>query len=413
MYPVPTGKDPNGLPIPFSAVLGSDHTVRITSQLENGDGDILVWQFGIESGSITVDKSAQFRRSLKMEVTAYGAAGLVVDNSTGQLQQLAGSLIPKDGSDSFAPYGNKVRLWYSVEVPGYVSPLNGTNMYDFELGVYRLASAEVADDGTPKLSVTAYDDSRTISRNKLTSPWIVAAGTNYGDAIIALCSNRLPGLLYNTHTITDTTPQIIVDPESDPWKTVTDWAATIGYQVYFDRYGYLTQRPEPDPTTDPVVWVYDDGETNPNAVLLSAGRTMSDDPGYNGIILTSESNTLTAPIRVELWDDDPDSPTYALGSYGKVPYFLSSALVTDYTGGGNMAASELKKVMGGTEMTEFSCIPNPAHEAGDVVRVVRPLSRTDATAVIDSMEIPLTVDSPMNIRTLERRSSAQISGTLL
>lgn len=411
MYPVPTGADGSGNPLTFAEILGRDHRVKITNQIENGDGQVLAWQFGIEGGDVTIDRTAQFRRSLKMTVTPYGASGTLTDPE--ELEQLAKTLIPRDGNDAFAPYGNKVRLWYNMSVLGYVNPVDGSDMYQFSLGVFRLSDVTVDDDGVPQMTVTAYDDSRTISRNKTVVPWIVAAGTNYGDAIIALCTDRLPGLQAKPHTITATTPQIILDSESDPWKAATEWAAACGAEVYFDRNGYLTIQDEPDPETDPVSWVYDDGGSNPNSVLLSTGRSMSDDPGYNGIVLTSESNTLQFPVRIELWDDDPSSPTFALGPYGKVPYFESNPLVVDYTQGGAAARARLLQIMGGTESVSFAAVPNPAHEASDVVRVIRPLSLTDSTAVIDSLVIPLDVKDAMTVRTRERRSALQISGSLL
>lgn len=411
MQALPVGVDENGLQIPFAQILGRNHRIHIANQIEDGDGNVLSQQFGVEGGDVTIDRTAAVRRSARIEVTPFNAAGDITDPSV--LEQLAETLIPDEASDVFAPYGNKIRLWYRIEVPGYVHPTYGDNLYPFPLGVLRLSSVDIVDDGTPRLSITAYDDSRYVSKNKLTAAWIVAAGTNYGDAIIALVQNRLPSAQANPHTVTATTPQIILDPESDPWQAVTDWAAAVGCQVYFDRYGLLTIEDEPDPLTDPVSWEYRDGTQDANAVLLSVGRGMSDDPGYNGIVLTSESTTLPAPIRIELWDDDPDSPTFALGPYGKVPYFKSSPLVVDYAGGGAMAYAELLKVMGGTETADFSIVPNPAHEPGDVVRAVRPLSRTDATALLDSFVVPLAATEAMTIRTRERRSAVQVSGTLL
>jgi uncharacterized protein DUF5047 len=412
MYGYPTGSDLNGNPITFAEVLGHNHKVRYVAQAEDGDGNLLSYQFGVLGGDVTVDRTSQIRRSLSMDVTAYGASGSTYD-TTGALQTIADTLLPDDGLDIMAPYGNKIRVWYQISVPGYVNPTDGSTFYSFPVGLFRISSADVGDDGAPKLQITGYDDSKYISKSKLTAPWIVAAGTNYGDAIIALCQNRLPTLQANPHTVTQLAPQIILDPESDPWQAVTDWAAAIGCEVFLDRNGVLTIQDEPDPTEVPPVWTYSDGTLDPNAVLLSVNRGLSDEPGYNGIVLTSESNTLPAPIRIELWDDDPDSPTYALGQYGKVPYFKTSPLIVDYTGGGVMALTELLKVMGGTESLDFAVIPNPAHEPGDVVRVIRPLSKTDSTAVLDSFTVPLDVTSPMTIRTRERRTTLQVSGTLL
>src|SRR6266705_2142497 len=267
MQSTPVGVDLNGAQIPFTAILGRDHRMHIANQLEDGDGNVLSQQFGIEDGDVTLDRTAATRRSCSLKVTPFGAAGMITDPAL--LEQLAETLIPDADTDAFAPYGNKIRLWYRVEVPGYVHPLYGDNLYAFELGVFRLSTVDISDDGTPTLAITGYDDSKYISKNKTSIPWIVAAGSNYGDAIIALCQNRLPSLQANPHTIIQTTPQIIVDAESDPWQTVTDWAAAIGCEVFIDRFGLLTVQDAPDPLTDPVVWTYDDGTTNPNAVLLN------------------------------------------------------------------------------------------------------------------------------------------------
>lgn len=407
----PIGTDANGAPIPFAQILGSDHYVETYCQIENGSGDILSYQFGVEDGDVTIDRTAQVRRSVKLDLTPFGAAGTITDPAV--LEQLSSTLIPDSGGDVFAPYGNKIRIFYGIRIPGYTDPSYGDSIYRWALGLFRLSDVDISDDGTPTMSVIGYDDSRTISRNKLTLPWIVAAGTNYGDAIVTLCQDRCPGLQAVPHSVTTTTPQIVVDQESDPWKTVTEWAAAIGCQVYINRNGLLVIEDEPDPAESPITWVYDDGSSNKNAMLLSLNRGMSDDPGYNGIVLLSESNTLQFPVRVELWDDDPNSPTYALGQYGKVPRFMSSPLLTDATQGGVMATAELLKMLGATETLDFAIIPNPAHEAGDLVRVIRPLAKTDSTSIIESMTIPLSVTRTMTIRTRERRASTQISGGLL
>jgi hypothetical protein len=407
----PNGTTANGEVIPFAQILGSDHYVETYCQIEDGAGNLLSYQFGVEDGDVKVDRTAQVRRSCDLTVTPFGAPGQIIDSTV--LEQLAETLIPADGKDVFAPYGNKIRIFYGIRIPGYTNPSDGTAMYKWSLGLFRLSTVDISDDGVPTMSITGYDDSRTISRNKLTLPWIVAAGTNYGDAMIALCQDRCPGLKALPHTVTPVTPQLVVDQESDPWKVVTEWAASVGSEIYINRNGELVIRDEPDPAENPIDWTYDDGTTNKNATLLSLNRGMSDDPGYNGIVLLSESNTLQFPIRVELWDDDPDSPTYALGQYGKVPQFQSSPLITDPTQAGIMATAELLKALGATETLDFAVIPNPAHEAGDLVRVIRPLSRTDSVSILESFSIPLSVTQSMPIRTRERRSSAQISGGLL
>lgn len=407
MYATPQGKDPNGLPVYYQDIIGRQHEVEILAQIENSAGGTITWAFGVTGGDVTVDRGAAFRRSLRMNVVPYGAGGFVSASlSSDQIDAIRQSLLPTDPYSAMSPYGNSVRLWYGIHVPGFVNGYTGGDVWYFSLGLFRISDVQVSDDSVPTLSITGYDPSRTISRNKLTQPWLVASGTNWGDAIVGLALDRYPALKYRAHSVLETAPQVVVDPEQDPWQVITDWAAAFGNEVFFDADGYLTIQPEPDPSVTPIAWTYYDGGTLQNALLLGVGKTMSDDPGYNGVVLTAESSTIATPLRSEVWDDNPTSPTYALGPYGRVPKFVSNPYVANQAQADAAAAAELRRSMGGTEQVSLAAVPNAAHEAGDVIRVVRPLALVDHTAVVESFTIPLDPGSAMSINCRERRSIA-------
>lgn len=410
MYGTPQGVDQNAQPIPFSELIATSHGYEVVAQIEAPDGRVLAWGFAITGGSVRVDRSAQYRRSVGINVKPYGGAGFVdVSGAAGltqaQRDEIMSSLVPAKPSDTMAPYGNQVRLWYGIPVPGFYNAFLQNNVYYWGLGVFRIAEASISDDAVPTLSITGYDSSRTISRNRLTQPWLVAAGQNYGDAIIALAKDRLPSLRYREHGIQALTPAIVVDPEQDPWAVLTEWASAIGYEVFFDAEGWLVLQPEPNPALHPVDWVYGDGGVHNNALVLSVDRTMNDEPGYNGVVMTSESSTLPAPLRSEVWDENPSSPTYAPGPYGRVPKFVSNPYVADQAQCDAAAYAELQRSIGGTEKVDMAVMPNPAHEVGDILRVVRPLSKTDQTTVLESFEFPLGAE-PMRLSCRERRSLA-------
>jgi hypothetical protein len=398
VYNVASGVDPNGNRIPYEAIISRDHHAGASASLYDGYGALLLSDIRVLGGQVTVDRTAAHRRQCSVEVGAFGKDGLAIDN-----------IIPKDPTDPLAPYGPILKVWRSILIPDAINGFQGASGQRFRMtvwqqGVFRLSEASVSDDGVPKLKVTGYDHSRTVARNKFTLPYVVAAGQNYGDAIIAMCRDRLPTLEDTGHSVTATTPQIVVDPEQDPWETAQSWASAVGCEVYFNVFGQLVIRPEPDLASDPVVWTYADGSSSTNSTLLQVERSMDDEPGYNGVVLTSESNTLSTPIRSEVWDDNPSSPTYANGPYGRVPKFVSSPLVTTQAQGDAAARAELLRSSGGTSTLTLATIPNPAQEAGDVVRVLRPASRTDLTAVLDGFTMPLDLQSPMTVRTRERRS---------
>lgn len=408
MYAVPFGIDPNKRLIPYAELLSRPHQVRTMAQLEAPDGTVIASSISVSGGEVTVDASAQFRRSCRLQLSAFsGGAGRVTDESgltADQIQQLRDSLIPGKAGDPASPYGNAVRVWRGLSVPGHSNATLQNDWYLWELGVFRLARADVEDDGTPQLSVTGYDRSRTVSRNKLTAPWVVSSGTNWGDAIVALVKDRDPRAPARAHSVTATAPAtVVVDPESDPWTVATEWAAAAGQEVFFDNAGYLVIRPEPDTASSPIAWEYSDAAGG-NAVLLGVGRSMTDEPGYNGVVLTAESTTLPAPLRAEAWDLNPSSPTYSQGAYGRVPKFVSNPYVGTQAQADAAAQAELLRSAGGTERVSIACVPNPAHEAGDVIRVSRPLSRIDHVGIIESMTIPLAPGDPMSITCRERRS---------
>ena len=386
MYGYPTGADSNGQVLTFEKALGLPHQLFIKAQIEKPDGTVLADQLTVTDGEVSVDRTSAFRRSCSLSVapTAQGV-----------------SVIPLATTDPLAPYGNLTRIFYGLTIPGLTQP------YYWPLGLFRLSETNVQDeDGTPSISLQGFDLARTISRNQLAVPWIVGAGQNWGDAIIALASDRYPYIQARAHSVSATVPApVVIDPAQDPWQVITDWATGVGCSVYFDVEGYLVITPEPDPATDPISWTYQDAGDRRNAVFLGASRTLTDEPGYNGVILTAESTTLPAPLRSEVWDLNPSSATYSLGAYGKVPKFVTNPYVATQAQADAAATAEFLRVVGGTERVSASVVPNPAHEAGDVVRLVRAASGINQTTILEGFTIPFAADEAMALTLRERRTT--------
>lgn len=336
----------------------------------------------ITAGNVTVDSTSNVRRTLDCEIA----------DQTGQYT-------PSDVFAVAAPYGAIIRPWRGILYPDGTSEL-------LPLGVFRISSLEVTDDGVPALKISGSDYSRTVARNKFIDPYVITAGQNYATAIATLADDRLPGLDQNLDSTAEVTPLIVIDAQEDPWQHLQDMAAGFGFEVFYDQDGGFVLQQSHDPTDDQVQLVYasgedaavltaaDDGSATSlpaAAVLLDTDETYSDEPGFNGVVMVAESTTLPTPFRTVLWDMDPTSATYSQGPYGQVPDFQSSPFITSQAACDAAAAAWLKKHLGGTDDVSFSIIPDPSLDAGDVIRIKRSASNLDTIGVITGLTIPLAV----------------------
>lgn len=263
------------------------------------------------------------------------------------------------------------------------------------LGIFILdADLDEADDGT--ITVSAADRSQRISRARWTDPYTVPAGTNVGDGLTDLLTTCWPdcpiGATLGAVSKATTAKVVYLDgADSDPWKDARALAASSGHDLYFDAAGEVQVRDTPDPESDPVCATYYAGE---QAIILEQTRSARLSQLYNGVIVTAEGSDVAIPKRGEEWDDDPNSPTYCDGPMGRVPLFYSSPLLTTQDDVDSAAQTMLARVKRPIEQVSFTLVPNPAHEAFDVVEFVD----EDGVArryMLDVVSLPLDSSGPM------------------
>lgn len=325
-------------------------------------------------GQVTADRTAQFRRTCRVDIL-----------------DANGSLVPNLAASSVSPYGKEIHLFRGITYSTGDTEL-------CPLGVFRVSINDVEDSGAPSLSITGYDRSRTISRNRFTDYYVIASGTNYSTAIQNLILNRLPGCPVSFATTTQTTPAIFLDPQADPWVEATKMARVIGMEIFFDVYGTCVLQPEPVISATPVITLSDSS----SSTLIRVSKNLTDEPGINGVIVTSET-TSGSPARGEAWDTDPSSLTYYLGPYGKVPAFETSQYAVTSAQCTASAVASLQRQIGGTEQASCSIIPNPALSEGDSVQLVRAKAGVSSTFMLESFVVPLTVGGVMDLRFRNRR----------
>lgn len=340
-------------------------------------------RLAVVDGEVQVDRGANVRRTLS-------GLTIVVDDPR---------VLPLRAADILSVVsGNELRPYRGIVYADGTEEL-------MPLGVFGIADAPLEDDPRSfEVTVTGFDRSRRVARNRWDGVFQIPLGTNVITAGQMLLRDRMPGIVFKTLASTaHVTPALTFDESTqDPWAEVVKVFSSAGLEVYFDVEGECVIDDEPDPN-DPgnqKVATYADGSSGFN--LLGINRASSNEQVYNGVIVTGEATSNATPVRAVAWDDDPGSPTYYLGPYGKVPYFMTSQFISTEAQALAAARGRLKQVKSATEVITARGIVNAAHEETDVVEISRPRSGTSGLFVLDGFNVPLRANRVMTLRTRRR-----------
>lgn len=321
-------------------------------------------------GNVTLDSTAATRG--RCDIT------LIDDGSWG--------IVPTSPSDLLAPYGNEIQIKRGIEYPDGSIEL-------VSLGIFRLQDVDVNDTGVGmEIRISAPDRSDRIIDARFEDPWQVDAGTNYGTAILDTLLDAWPEMEYQFATTTLVSPQLIAEEGEDRWAFCQSMASSIGMELYFDGDGVCILRPAP--SVGSPVYSLVEGE---NEVLIGAARNWTRQGSFNRVISTGENlGDDTPPARGVATDDNPDSPTYYYGPFGKVPRFYSSSFIATDEQATEASNTILLKELGTTQKVSFGSLVDPALEPGDVARITRLRAGIDEDHVIESLTIPLSAQGTMD-----------------
>lgn len=333
-------------------------------------------------GGVTEDATAEVRR--RCSITCVDATG---------------ELTPRGAEDLLTPYGTELRPYRGVKYA------DGT-VEVIPLGVFRISQVDVDDQvgGSPDIKIEAFDRSRTVQRDKFTEPYTVAKDTNIVDAIKAILSRTFPALEYDAiSTELKTTAPLVYEQNTSPWEAVTSLAVSIGCEVYFNATGRVVIAPPADIDALPAPsFEYAEGR---GCTMLNLSSKFTDEPGFNGIVLTGETvGDEAPPVRAVVWDTEPTSPTYHLGPYGEVPEFVTDPNVKTDEDAENAARSLLQGILGFSDQLSIVAWPNPAQTAGDVVKVVRKRSGADGLYSVDTITTPLSAKESGSLTVRRKRT---------
>ena len=339
------------------------------------------------SHTMAVECFALFNRVQITDNLSIAGGSVVLDRTAAQRGRCSVTLaepllIPTSSGGTLTPYGAEIALRRGVV------HADGTKEMG-PLGIFPIQTSKL-DGATLVTEIEATDRSQLVVDARLEDDYPISAGTNYATAILNLIDAGVPGLAYVFDSTTFTTPPaLVIAAQADRWDAARGMAKSCGMELYFDGTGRCILRPEPTFSSVPQ-WTVSEGD---GGVLLSAALAMDRAPAYNKVIATGENTGVTAVPRGVWTDNDPSSPTYYFGPFGRKPRFYSSTFITTPEQATSAANAIGNSQQGVARSLDFSSVPNSSMKPGDLILVKRTAIGINEVHQLDSTEIPLTADA--------------------
>ena len=374
---LPGGTDPL-----YRAALASPHRLYTKVEVLDGNGNVLPIpaEFTDESGGLVFSGGA-VNATLSSRVTR---------NATIVVPQQLYAALP---SSLLAPYGNRLRITRGIEFG------DGNHDYSWVTFTGRIQLPLLAPDGT--VTVPAADRAFEVVEAGFTVPMNSQIGNNVNAEFVRLVSDAVPDAVFG---LSDTFAQVM---PAETWSddrggALDEISTTVGAFWYALNDGRYVQRRYPWTVPgDPVVTLSD----GVNGVLVASPSRSRDDV-FNSVTATGERSDGTAPVYAVAEDNNPASPTYVNGPFGR--RHITIRLQTPATQGSAQTAANayLRRVVALQETWRWTMPPDASLELGDVVGL-NAFDRTGIVQVVSSFTIPNDPDQMMTVQ-----AHPQVIGTL-
>ena len=239
------------------------------------------------------------------------------------------------------------------------------------------------------IAVAGEDRAKLLVRSRFTLPTTYAAGTRLAHVIATEAA--VAGMGTTRYRLEDAGKTLSRDRtfEEDEARIegLGGLARDYGLELYVDADGFLACAAPPTPTSVPVSWSYAAGS---DATMLGLSKEWTDDRLYNHVLVTGENAAAELPtVRAEALDTNPASPAYVNGPLGDRLYRYTSAMITSTGQAAEVAGKLLAEVALLEEAISLGAVTNPALEPGDAIAISEPLSKTEGTYLVESIDVPL------------------------
>ncbi|WP_369147048.1 DUF5047 domain-containing protein [Streptomyces sp. R44] len=346
----------------FLAALATSHRMVVTVDAYYG-GALVASGIPVADGSVTVDRGSKTRRSLSLTVADP-------------------ALLPWDANDTLAAYGQELVIKRGIRYP------NGDEEL-VPLGTFRI-NEPAGDTLLGPVTITGTSAEAAIIDDRFQAPTSSRGYAGCFSAIDALIHQTLPTATVVNLTAGGRNPALAVaqwDAGADRWDAIVQIATAMQAEVFVDALGRFVVADRPNVLSGSVAWDIAEGE---GGTLMSSARTMSRAGVYNAVLATGENTAAgTAPVSAVARDTNPLSPTVWGGPFGKVTKTISSPLWTTVAACQAAADYALIEATAPNVQTSINSLPNPALDAGDVIRLIH--AGRKELYLVQSLNIPLTV----------------------
>lgn len=319
---------------------------------------------------------------------------------------LAGGKI--DATAPFAPYGNRLALYRGIQYgdgslcyfPVFLGRIY--NIRKTSRGVFTLGASDLAKDvvdaifESPASSSPAVDDLGYVASGAsefvklISAPGVIPGGATFGTSDPA--HSALPALTW----------------QQDRAQAQDDMAAADAMVWYTLADGSFVRRrlPWTVPGRTPQLFITDGGVDpyDPTPTFGAMGtweHAVSGDPNAgrgvnNSVVYISERQDGTAPTGAIVRDNDPTSPTYWRGKFGRRPRVIRNQAAQTQPQCLAAATTALQSAQSAVITVDPVQVPvDGSIEQGDLVQVT--LSGVTSLQVISGFEMPLRENGMMTL----------------
>lgn len=339
----------------FLATLRTSHLLFSSCSLEF-PGDPVAVSVPIKGGHVTIDRTSQNRRAGQIEIPWSLREGETLGLDLRTL-----------------PLGGYATLWAGVRYG------DGTGE-QIKLGKLRVESVTWnTPEGVASLELA--DRMAQVRDEPFTVPLAVAGMRPAAAAVAVVTAVFGAAIAYLTPndpavTMGDT---VFTDSRTEALTTLEQSANAESYFNADGDFVFDVVAGEGAP-----VWTVDAGD---QGVMIQAEESLDRTGVYNGVLVTGQDTATDQPVYGLATEDDPTSPIRWGGPFGHVALLASSQV-----GSAAEALANAQSLLGLrlklTRVLTITAAPNPALEAGDIIRVVFPDGRTEQH-LIDAVTVDL------------------------
>lgn len=294
-------------------------------------------------------------------------------------------LYPALETDPLNPYGPIIRVYSGIEFG------DGSQRYAWQVFGGRIQQT-VWDSGTGTVDVAASDFADDVISNGFLAPVNSSVGVACTDQIHELILGGYPRATFGTDDVFNAVmPQLTW--ESDRGQALDEVAKSLGALWYpLANEQFVTRRYPWTVATNPVVTL----RGGPGGHITGAQATRSRQDVCNALAVTGERADGTIPVYATSLDENPDSPTYVRGPFGRRTRTVH--LQTPTTQGQVQSVSNdlLQSWKALTESWNLTIIPDASLELGDVIGI-EVGKRTGVVQVVQAFTLPLDLSGSMPV----------------